>query len=332
MKNAIVSKKVTGGIGAGMSNTYSERLPENLNDLEVGAITLGRLKNNKYVKYTSDTAIFDSPIERGESVQFATMSKEHTIKVSPKIDVDTLIWSKGEHISKNSKVVDLGYSSNTAATWDLGDVSEKVGQYVTIRIYDLDVKPEITNNFKTVSYQIRQGDTESYIHNLIYNRLKVYENTVFGTVTANNSGSDYGFTFTGKPGRNFKVIAEGVISRSPVTVVENIVVPIGDAADVLKLEKTGAVRSGYNPTESIHSNAWTSEFMTDADTEYDIFVLRWVMPNTHILAGGVEKLEQELVIACPVDGASPNSDKVSSQLEDLLSALTDQTIKWAVTA
>lgn len=332
MKSTIVTKKVTGGMGAGLDATYANRTPSDLGNLTEGAISLGRSSNNKYVKYTSATAIFDSDLVDGETVHFVQKNKDGTIFVSPKIDPQNLKWSKTAHVSYNQKVIDLGYSAtNSSKNWGFpSTIADHVGEYVVIRIYDMDspMTTGLQNGVKSVHYQVKEGDTEADVHTAVHTELQKYEGVMYSAVTKQDNAGLYGYTFTGLSGKNFKVVPEQLVYDGAVTVNTDIKIPIGEGDQILELEKEGAVDGrGYNPSEGVHSGAYTSQFMADPTVDYDVYVLRWYIPRSQQISEG-GKMEQRMVIATPVNASSATAQKISDQVEDVLEALADQTKVW----
>jgi len=331
MKHVIVTKKIAGGIGAGLDDTYANRTPDDLDNLTEGTISLGRLSNGKYVKYTSDTAIFDSTFSSGEKVQFALQTPNGIVN-SPMIEVDTFKYYKAAFNATTAKVIDLGYSSTTTGeTWTLPTVSDNVGGYASVTVVDMSVPHYKANErFRVASYRIKANDTAATVSAGLLTELKKFNSKYYASVTANNSGTDYGYTFTGITGKNFTIVPGDLLEDSAVTVTTDFEVGIGEGADIVELEKEGAIRKGYNPSEGAHSEMFTAEMFADKDTDYDVYTMTWQMANTQKIAAGTDPLIQELIVAIPKDGSSTSeANKVSSQMEDLLDALSDQTDKWA---
>lgn len=330
MKSIIVGTEQAFGNGL-----TAEDLKEDILDLEAGAITLSRSDTDELALLVNNTAIFGSAFAKDTKLQFA-QGRADGVHLSPIINPFTLKWHKQTYSAAVAKVVHVGRSNTgTPASWTLPDPANHVGEYAQIRIYDLSTAPGVTNNTVAVDYLIKQGDTAADVHNNLFTKLEKYKGKFYANVTKTVATANLGYAFTGIVGKDFTVIPELLLAGSGVTVQTAFAPGQGLARVLADIEKDYASRKGYNQTDWLQNDLYTSDFTIAGATNYDVYTLVWTNPNKHYLAAGTDPMIETMLVAVPT-GNAETTTLITYQLNKLLTAIDEATgsaaaIKWNTT-
>lgn len=319
MRSIIVSEDIAFGHGLDTDLTK-----DGVDDLTAGAITVSRSDTNEIVNVDANEEVFDPPFAKGTKIQFIRATASGPI-LSPEINVDTLRWTKRAYIAPVAKVVHIGRNASSL-TWTLPDPANHVGEYAAVRVYDLSMPPGVTNNVAVVEYLIKQGDDAASVQAGLLAKLEKLNGKFYANVTANTSGANRGFAFTGIAGKNFRVIPELLIGGSPITVATAFVAGSGLGAELAEMEKDFATHKGYNRTYLMRQELYSGEFFINPATRYDVFVLEWTNPNRHIIASGDDPMIQVCYICAQRDADATHNP--SAAIQRVLEAVDNQAVQW----
>ncbi len=332
MKSIIIGKKLK--FGAGLTGTKTK---DNIQELLPGAITVSRSDNSRLVSSTTNAAHkpfgANHNLAKDAKIQFIQGTLGDPI-LSPVINPFRLKYTKQVHTPSVAKVMSIGRNvATTVASWNLPSLTGRVGEYASIRIYDLDAAPGVTNNVAVAEYLIKEGDDATAVHNGLFAKLEKYKGKFYANVEKVVSTTNLGYKFTGILNKNFTVIPELLLAGSGVTTDTKIVYGLGLADVLVDIEKNYASRKGYNQTYTMREELYQGEFFIDPNTNYDIFVLEWTDPNRHYLAAGDDPFIQTLLIAVPTGDLYPDtSGELQKVLDSILDFGTDNTWGTVVAA
>jgi hypothetical protein len=284
---------------------------DGIQSLEVGAITASVSDTGELLE--EGVLEFSAPFTKDTLLTFYGNTNTGTVHTSAPVCPFNLKWAKTEYAAPVAKVCHVGRTPDGGvAKWIIGNVADNVGNYASIRIYDLSVAEGVRNNQYLASYRIKEGDVELDVFNGLFKELEKFKGKLYANVQQTIATTNYGFAFTGIVGKNFRVYVEDVISSSVITVQTKIGFGDGLAAKLAYLEKDFATHKGFNNNDWLQNELYLQGSDIVKDANYDIFVLTWYKPNFQILAGGTNPMVQHLLIAVPT------GEQISSDIEALL--------------
>lgn len=296
MKTMIVGASVA-SFAAGLTRSADK---DDVASLTEGAISIARDDTGELVSFATGLEVFESVFSTNTKFRFVT-KKGGVPHYSPEINPYTLKFNKQAYQAAQAKVVRLGYSSS--GNWALpadANISSVVGKIAAIRIVDLSVAPGVTNNQYIVDYTIKTGDTNATIQDALVAKLGAYVGKVFASVAENNSGTNFGISFTGIANKKFTVHGEGVLESSPVVVSTPFIASKGLGANLLADEQRASVQRGYNDSDMAPKNLYAETSLISPTGTYVVYTVNWFNPDTNFaFTKNNDKFLQELSLVIP---------------------------------